>query len=398
MNENLKNLYNTLVSNGYNPPAFDQFAKDMQDEKNLRGVYSTLQKEGYTPPAFDTFKSDMGIASAPSSSSTTKHNTLVSPTANPLGGGIASFVKNSGAAEAAEGVNADAPSYSDPHAVSSWLANIRGQAAHSTRSFNERSANLLEHAKKDPLGRNTVKSGFKYNQKTGDFEQTYLTPYGTRHTDKAEADEVSRQWRDANDHSIEKQIGEAYREQERLEREIEARGKEIEQDMVKPTGLAAFLAGGLDDIKGQKAISAYDYMRSDDTYKQLVAASNANKERIKTLEAARDKGGFWRRAIDTTLNPNTWLFGVPGLVDAVTLYTTSKKLEKNGGDASKLTEAEKSMLDNVIANSNVQGEYGDDLGFMYRAGEVTASALPFAVEFAVTGGFSGLANAGARMG
>ena len=408
MNENLKNLYNTLVSNGYNPPAFDQFAKDMQDEKNLRGVYSTLQKEGYTPPAFDTFKSDMGIASAPSSSSTTKHNTLVSPTAKPLGGGIASFVKNSGAAEAAEGVNADAPSYSDPHAVSSWLANIRGQAAHGTRSFNERSANLLEHAKKNPLGRNTVKSGFKYNKKTGDFEQTYLTPYGTRHTDKAEADEVSRQWRDANDHSIEKQIGEAYREQERLEREIEARGKEIEQGesavgRAIRRGVSGVIAGSLGGAVGKIVDyianpSDYIYKRTDETYNQLVAASNANKERIKTLEAARDKGGFWRSAINATIDPNTWLFGIPGLVDAATLYTTSKKLEKNGGDASKLTEAEKSMLDNVIANSNVQGEYGDDLGFMYRAGAVTASALPFVAEFAVTGGFSGLANAGARIG
>ena len=408
MNENLKNLYNTLVSNGYNPPAFDQFVKDMQDEKNLRGVYSTLQKEGYTPPAFDTFKSDMGITSAYSSSSTTKQNTLVSPTVKPLGGGIASLLKNSGAAEAAEGVNADAPSYSDPHAVSSWLANIRGQAAHSTRNFNERSANLLEHAKKDPLGRNTVKSGFKYNQKTGDFEQTYVTPYGTRHTNKAEADEVSRQWRDANDHSIEKQIGEAYREQERLEREIEARGKEIEQGesavgRAIRRGVSGAIAGSLGGAVGKIVDyitnpSDYIYKRTDETYNQLVAASNANKERIKTLEAARDKGGFWRSAINATIDPNTWLFGIPGLVDAATLYTTSKKLEKNSGDAYKLTESEKSMLDNVIANSNVQGEYGDDLGFMYRAGAVTANALPFVAEFAVTGGFSGLANAGARIG
>ena len=408
MNENLKNLYNTLVSNGYNPPAFDQFAKDMQDEKNLRGVYSTLQKEGYTPPAFDTFKSDMWIAPAPSSSSTKKQNTLVSPTAKPLGGGIASLIKNSGAAEAAERAAADAPSYRDPHAVSSWLANIRGQAAHGVRNFNERSANLLEHSKKNPLGRNTVKSGFKYNKKTGDFEQTYLTPYGTRHTNKAEADEVSRQWRDENDHSIEKQIGEAYREQERLEREIDARGKEIEQGesavgRAIRRGVSGSIAGSLGGAVGRIVDnitnpSDYIYKRTDETYNQLVAASNANKERIKTLEAARDKGGFWRSAINATIDPNTWLFGIPGLVDAATLYTTSKKLEKNGGDASKLTEAEKSMLDNVIANNNAQGEYGDELGFMYGAGALTANALPFVAEFVATGGFSGIANAGARYG
>ena len=60
MNDNLKNLYNTLLNNGYAPPSFEQFEKDMKDESNLRGVYSTLQKEGYTPPSFDQFKKDMG--------------------------------------------------------------------------------------------------------------------------------------------------------------------------------------------------------------------------------------------------------------------------------------------------------------------------------------------------
>ena len=397
MNENLKNLYNTLVSNGYNPPAFDQFAKDMQDEKNLRGVYSTLQKEGYTPPAFDTFKSDMGIAPAPSSSSTKKQNTLVSPTAKPLGGGIASLIKNSGAAEAAERAAADAPSYRDPHAVSSWLANIRGQAANGTRSFNERSANLLEHAKKNPLGRNTVKSGFKYNKKTGDFEQTYLTPYGTRHTNKSEADEVSRQWRDENDHSIEKQIGEAYREQERLESELEKLTNEIDRSGDKEFLNERYKQSAVAGDAGIALMGDFGVYENAD-YNRLNSAIRANKQRIKTLEAVRDKGGFWRGAIDTTLDPNTWLFGVPGLADATTLYMTSRKLEKNGGDASKLTEAEKSMLDNVIANNNAQGEYGDELGFMYGAGALTANALPFVAEFVATGGFSGIANAGARYG
>ena len=397
MNENLKNLYNTLVSNGYNPPAFDQFAKDMQDEKNLRGVYSTLQKEGYTPPAFDTFKSDMGIAPAPSSSSTKKQNTLVSPTAKPLGGGIASLIKNSGAAEAAERAAADAPSYRDPHAVSSWLANIRGQAAHGVRNFNERSANLLEHSKKNPLGRNTVASGFKYNRKSGDFEQTYITPYGTRHTNKAEADEVSRQWRDENDHSIEKQIGEAYREQERLESELEKLTNEVDRSGDKEFLNERYKQSAVAGDAGIALMGDFGVYENAD-YNRLNSAIRANKQRIKTLEAVRDKGGFWRGAIDTTLDPNTWLFGIPGLVDAATLYTTSKKLEKNGGDASKLTEAEKSMLDNVIANNNAQGEYGDELGFMYGAGALTANALPFVAEFVATGGFSGIANAGARYG
>ena len=60
-NENLKSLYNTLQKEGYTPPVFEQFAKDMEDDSNLRGVYSTLQNEGYTPPDYDTFRSDMGL-------------------------------------------------------------------------------------------------------------------------------------------------------------------------------------------------------------------------------------------------------------------------------------------------------------------------------------------------
>lgn len=60
-NENLKSLYNTLQKEGYTPPVFEQFAKDMEDDGNLRGVYSTLQNEGYTPPDYDTFRSDMGF-------------------------------------------------------------------------------------------------------------------------------------------------------------------------------------------------------------------------------------------------------------------------------------------------------------------------------------------------
>ena len=416
ISQKVKSLYDVLKSNGEDVGSEqefnDWFLKPGQEGyKNRKYLWDTFNQHGADVGAnYEEFAGWLGLrpASQASTSPKTGQQTLVASGAKPLGGGVQSLIE-SGGEEPASAVSVDtrAP-YGNPAAVNAWLSSVRGQAAHGTRSFNERSANLLEHAKKDPLGRNTVKSGFKYNQKTGDFKQTYITPYGTRHTNKAEADEVSRQWREENDHSIEKQIGEAYREQERLEREIEARGKEIEQGesavgRAMRRGVSGAIAGSLGGAVGKIVDyitnpSDYIYKRTDDTYNQLVAASNANKERIKTLEAARDKGGFWRSAINATIDPNTWLFGIPGLVDAATLYTTSKKLEKNGGDASKLTEAEKSMLDNVIANSNAQGEYGDDLGFMYRAGAVTASALPFAVEFAVTGGFSGLANAGARMG
>ena len=271
ISQKVKSLYDVLKSNGEDVGSEqefnDWFLKPGQEGyKNRKYLWDTFNQHGADVGAnYEEFAGWLGLrpASQASTSPKTGQQTLVASGAKPLGGGVQSLIE-SGGEEPASAVSVDtrAPD-GNPAAVNAWLSSVRGQAAHGTRSFNERSANLLEHAKKDPLGRNTVKSGFKYNKKTGDFEQTYVTPYGTRHTDKAEADEVSRQWREENDHSIEKQIGEAYREQERLEREIEARGKEVEQDMPKPTGLAAFLAGGLDDIKGQKTLSAYDYMRAD---------------------------------------------------------------------------------------------------------------------------------------
>ena len=68
-NDNLKGLHGTLIKEGYNPPEYEQFAKDMEDETNLQGVYETLKREGYTPPSYDIFKEDMGFAAQPDQSS-----------------------------------------------------------------------------------------------------------------------------------------------------------------------------------------------------------------------------------------------------------------------------------------------------------------------------------------
>ncbi len=60
-NDNLKSVHRTLISEGYTPPEYEQFEKDMEDDNNLQRVYKTLKKEGYTPPEYDTFRKDMGF-------------------------------------------------------------------------------------------------------------------------------------------------------------------------------------------------------------------------------------------------------------------------------------------------------------------------------------------------
>ncbi len=63
--KSLRGVYSTLKKEGYTPPEYEQFAKDMQDDKNLQGVYNTLKKEGYTPPEYAKFKTDMFGEDAP---------------------------------------------------------------------------------------------------------------------------------------------------------------------------------------------------------------------------------------------------------------------------------------------------------------------------------------------
>lgn len=188
MNDNLKNLYNTLVSCGYNPPAFDQFAKDMQDEKNLRGVYSTLQKEGYTPPSFDTFKSDMGY---------------VAPAAQPQQTAAQPVVK-----QTTGQVNPTVNTSVQPKQVGM-------QIDETIQNVNQRQQNMMEYSKQrlqHPFGqpqvqiglnrkntptvfdnRNLVQGRDGFNPETGKLEPTYLTASGNKYNSKVMADAEQRQ-------------------------------------------------------------------------------------------------------------------------------------------------------------------------------------------------------------
>nr|DAM61229.1 MAG TPA: Type I restriction enzyme [Caudoviricetes sp.] len=57
--KNLRGIYNTLKKEGYTPPEYETFVKDMREDKNLQGVRNTLVRHGYNPPEFAEFKADM---------------------------------------------------------------------------------------------------------------------------------------------------------------------------------------------------------------------------------------------------------------------------------------------------------------------------------------------------
>ncbi|MBQ9203486.1 MAG: hypothetical protein IJ155_04500 [Prevotella sp.] len=123
----------------------------------------------------------------------------------------------------------------------------------------------------------------------------------------------------------------------------------------------------------------------------ILAAQRQLDERIATLEESRDKNtsGFWRNLWRTVTNLSTWSFGLIPLSDALTANRVASKLEND----SELTDEEETLLQQMVKNNEAQEQYGDDKGFMARAGSITGEALPFVAEFVLTGGYSGVAEA-----
>lgn len=245
------------------------------------------------------------------------------------------------------------------------------------------------HVKPVAIGRNKkVVERTAFNPTTGKMGKTYLTETGAEHENRGTADLEQNAVDDYEErvlHPVESELNDAYAERDRLAKMASERGETLDNAMP----VVAFGAG-------QAMTSGSIHRMSDEEYRQWQAATAANNERIKTLEAQRDKdkAGFWRGFADSTTDPNTWLFGIPGLADTATLYATAQKVKKG----QPLTESEKAMLDNTIANQQAHGRYDGERGFLYRAGQISAQALPFVAEFLATSGYSGIANVGANLG
>lgn len=245
------------------------------------------------------------------------------------------------------------------------------------------------HVKPVAIGRNKkVVERTAFNPTTGKIGKTYLTETGSEHENRGTADLEQNAVDDYEErvlHPVESELNNAYAERDRLAKMASERGETLDNAMPA----VAFGAG-------QAMTSGSIHRMSDEEYRQWQAATAANNERIKTLEAQRDKdkAGFWRGFADSTTDPNTWLFGIPGLADTATLYATAQKVKKG----QPLTESEKAMLDNTIANQQAHGKYDGERGFLYRAGQISAQALPFVAEFLATSGYSGIANVGSNFG
>lgn len=207
--------------------------------------------------------------------------------------------------------------------------------------------------------------------------------------------ETSRALTAAADMSVNAQIRKAYAQRDEMMKKADKRRQEIDKlnsDMSERPFLASIMAGGDATTNSALGSSYQNALLSDATYRQYRAAIEECNQRIKILENERYKQnggdvGFWRGFGQTITDPETWLGGTTGLLDA------NAKLAAN---VAPNAESAQSLMQATAENDATQSVYGD-FGFWNRAGVMTAEMLPFMLDFAITGGGFDAVNLGGRL-
>lgn len=263
------------------------------------------------------------------------------------------------------------------------LYNIGRSAQQTMDDFNERMEDNLQEYGRSFAGGHTASGGLRFNPQSKKMERTYLTPTGERTFNKAAANAVSREYRDAVDMTVGGQIRRAQNRLQELKDKAAARLQELhdkwKQDYENNDApLAAVLA----------ADTYVPNIQSDQTYRALQAAIRQTEEQIKTLgeQQDRDNGvdvGFWRGFGRVAGDIRTWDFGIGDMMDAMTMM--------NAADPKRpQTEQEKAanqeMMRAIHENQQTEAMYGGNASFWNRAGMMTGYMPSFMLDFAMTGG------------
>lgn len=450
--KNLQGIYNTLKKEGYNPPAYDVFVKDMQDDNNLQGVRNTLVKHGYTPPEFAEFKADMFGVPAPQQQAA---QATTAPTSSPVPVNPPIATADQ-ASEPAQSAPASASQPQQPAWQPTEQDKIRTSYQLHTmlNDFNKRSKERIAQVRRmaEPLtaegrkkrealefqarlagaptkvmglaaptpapapdgaqgdvgeaaqpqqiqsGQSPVPYGVRYVD--GKAVTQWLLPDGSLTTDLAEADRAEWNARTARLHrradaSMDARIKQAEAELAELEKQYQESSSRVHEewaeDYKKNTApLAAVLASGTYAPRQQ----------SDKENSALRVAIRQKEEQIKDLKEERDRRagkdvGFWRGFGRTVSDVRTWDFGIGDLSDAMTM------LDAGHYSSSKVTEGERkageAMMKAVYDKQETEKLYSGNASWWNRAGGMTGHMPAFMLDFAFTGGgYGSVAKVGAK--
>lgn len=286
------------------------------------------------------------------------------------------------------------PTADDMEDFNSTIKNAGRTAGSSLGSFDSRVQNLqkrqgLNVPNRIEVGKsnNLVQGRQQLNPETGQLENTYITSSGNEYENEAIADMEQRQIdqyaRDERyKQSLPGQLDDAYAERDRLNKELaKLQGQWVDQD----------------------GRVHYGNRENDEAAASLEAALRQNQQRITALEAERDDDGgtqFWRGFIDAAQNPSTKSFGMTDFDDMIQMMRIKSKMDAaiESGQEPRLSDAEQALLQSSYLNNYAQSQYGENRGFMYRAGGISMQALPFVAEFMATGGMGAISQKGAELG
>lgn len=257
---------------------------------------------------------------------------------------------------------------------------------------------------------NVVEGDHKINSDSGEFEQTYLTSDGGEYTNRYTADMAQNQL-DAVDHMIYlEEHPEEYllQEKSRIENEMRARALELEKEEESNGNILRNL------VQGSRPTVYTDNVRySDQKYTSLMAQMKQVDEALETLRAAKEGKksdewikkvgdyaeqkwgkynpltwaakiganvnsfleGSWRGFVRNVGKVGTWDMGFTDALSAGSLFTSAIDNEKG-----KAQKEQKDLLNVAALSNKVKQENEQYLGRGYKAGEVTATSLPFMIE------------------
>ena len=221
-----------------------------------------------------------------------------------------------------------------------------------------------------------VSLGKTYNPQTKKFEEAFLTSDGSTHSNKTEANYYQSQLDNAQwelEHPLEAELFHAEQEKKDI---LEAKRGNLQ----KLDGLSDAYMGGAAPISMRATAELND--AEDISYRTALNNVEARIKRIK--ESQHKDTGFWRGVADTFTDPSTFSWGLSDMYEAGKVNAIKRRLEQNGGDINKLSQADRMVLEQAYKKGEAESKY--KVGKMYGFGGIFASSLPFAAEFFLTGG------------
>lgn len=422
--KNLSGLHNTLETMGYSVPNIDQFTKDMRKEENLRSVYDKVSSEGYELPDFETFKADMGWVKPTSAgvpvplrpkdqlAPTGKPNTPASPFGFDL---PANPKKPSHAPKARLGFPRLDKKMRPVQEVNDPSVPLLKTTRDVAQDENGNVVNVVQPELVpdfDPNNGGVTAPKALMDVTTGktirptELSKEEVDGYNAGNIDAIKDPKLRQALKEANiiytptltENDARRKAGELTSE---IDKALAERTEYLDKKAGDVTIADSPTAWGIRGFNIPAAANKSRIEQANDSEYMMLEAARSTMQDVNNLIAEADhntkEGGdlasvYERSALAGTLrgfgttiiNPKLWDQGARDFSDTARLAMALDKADRG----EKLTRGEQLLLD-AKANEMATALYFEDrIGRGYKAGSVTANAVPFMVEMAMSGGIS----------